>query len=235
MDRLSSDHNLSADFTKIDDFVMKKTNKSKQFRPFLSVQNPTPCITKLLTTKNRYKWCNIKEIDRQRESNFHKTWTLNFLSIEVKNFMVLFLNNQLKYNAAISHFDGDIDNSCTFCKLYNIRPAEKETVRHIFLSCPAVIEFATEYFGWFLSKTNFSFENNWLLLGAPSDLSESLVKVINCEIAWFMFFVHKTKLRKKTLIKSNLREFLSFNRKLAQKFTAYTKALNHMSIPFDNG
>jgi len=113
------------------------------------------------TTINRYTWSGLNDIDVSRELRWQQNWNYSYLTMEIKNFSFKMLNNQIKLNAHIAHFDENISACCTFCSVSKTLPAPKEDLKHFFLDCPTTNNFSASYFNKLLSNVNFDFEPNW--------------------------------------------------------------------------
>jgi hypothetical protein len=76
------------------------------------------------------------EPTQQRLKSLLSNWNLYYLNSSIRVFVFKYYNNILGINSRVSHFNREIDASCTFCTLNNILPAPKETLAHVFLPLP---------------------------------------------------------------------------------------------------
>ena len=205
----------------IDNFFTKKGLKSRHYRKFLMDKGEN--ITTVKTTLNRYLWASINEVDSIREIRFHKVWTYSFLPIEIRDFSFKLLNNYHKFNASIAHFNETISASCTACTAKKLLPAPKETIKHMYYDCPVNENFAKKYFETFLNNTNINFSADFLLLGAPSILPESLAFIINIEIILLNFFLFNARNKKQLPLMRNFNHFIAWHRKLLTKNQNYAE------------
>lgn len=219
--------------TKLKD-IFKKTNvKSKFFRKYFEAN--TFDISKMKTTINRYAWVELNEINVLRELRWQQNWNYSFLTMEIKNFSFKLLNNQIKLNAHISHFDENISACCTFCSVSKSLPAPKEDLKHFFVDCPTTNNFSSSYFNRFLSNTNINYESNWLLIGAPQIIPYSFSLSLNIEIILMCLFLFKCRSNKRLPNEQNHDFFLSWHKKLFCKSFKYASSINLFSNPYDPG
>ena len=215
----------------IDTFFMRKNLKSKHYRKFFAKSGSD--IKRVKTTLNRYTWADINEVDSIREIRFHKVWTYNFLPIELRDFSFKLLNNYHKLNGGIAHFNENISAACTPCSLKNLRPSPKETLKHFFYECPVNNNFAHTYFNTFLNRINIDFSMDFLLLGAPSILPESLAFIINIEIIMMNFFLFNSRYKNRLPLLRNIQHYTSWHRTLFCKNKNYDE--KYQRFRFDPG
>lgn len=218
---------------KIETFFKKKNLKSKHFRPFLISKKFE--IEKIKTTENRYFWSSTILIDKERELLWQRNWSHSFMTIESKDFAFKMLNNQIKLNAHISHFDENISPSCTFCTVSRNLPAEKETIKHFFIDCPSTNFLCNSYFSKLLRNKNCVFNNNWLLIGAPRTLYKNLSFVINIQLILMCLFLFKCRNKNQLPLEKNWEYFLTWHNTLFARSKKYSENLSLFSNPFDPG
>jgi hypothetical protein len=68
----------------------------------------------------------------------NKFWTASFLPNKFKEFQYKLHNNLIGLNSRVAHFNQFIGPECTFCTRRRWLPAQRETLRHLFLDCPEV-------------------------------------------------------------------------------------------------
>ena len=156
--------------------------------------------------------------------------------MEIKNFSFKLFHNYLKLNAAINHFDNSVSQECSFCLIDYRRPCPKEVVEHVYFHCPTIIDFAKKYFQeFFLLNTNINFEHSWLLIGAPTFLSEDQIFIINIEICFLNYFVYRARFKKRRPLIKDFKQFMFWNRNIAMRNKKYKKSFKKLNVPFDNG
>ena len=218
-------------YLKIENYFMKKNLKSKHYRKFFVKSSSD--ISNIRTTLNRYLWAETNNVDSTREIRFHKVWTHSFLPIEMRDFSFKLVNNYHKFNGSISHFNENISASCTPCTLQKLLPAPKETIKHFFYECPVNMNFANTYFETFLNNVNLEFSINFLLLGVPSTLPESLAFILNIEIMLLNFFLCNSRKKKQLPLMINFNHFIAWHRKLLSKNKNYM--VKFKRVVFDPG
>ena len=222
---------LGDPFYNIDIYFAKKGLKSRHYRKFL--MNNGNNISTVKTTLNRYSWAGINEVDSIREIRFHKVWTHSFLPIEIRDFSFKLINNYHKFNANIAHFNENISASCTACTVQKLLPAPKETIKHMYHDCPVNENFAKKYFETFLNNIDINFSMDFLLIGVPAILPESLAFIINIEIILLNFFLFNVRNKKQLPLMRNFNYFISWHRKLLLKNQNY--ADKYQRLIFDPG
>ena len=218
--------NLDLPFKPIGAFFEETKKGSRKYRNIMLKEEPEP---NLLCSLNRYKWSqdNSQEVvvNKDRDSKFFVTWGYTFLPNNIREFSFKFLFNLLKFNGAISHFDEEVDPSCTFCTLAGRRPPPKETIQHFFQGCSTNINIVSDYFTDFLQGwPTIHFENNFILRGSPNNLLDFQILIINIEILLVNFYLYKQKIRKRLPSKNSLNIFLDSTRESFKNTSMYRKA-----------
>ena len=208
----------------LDLFLSRPNLKSKQFRPFFK-SNPFK-LQNCRPSRTRYSWAS-KTLDLKRESRWISVWNFFFMPMNIREFAFKLVNNGLLFNSNLSHFDAlSFDPSCTPCSLSNYLPAPKENYCHFFLSCQINQNITQNYFTTFLNHSNITWDQNFFILGAPSNLSFWCSMIINIEIVLVSFFLFQCRCDKKVPLASNLDYFISSNRKIFLLSNKYNLAWN---------
>jgi hypothetical protein len=78
--------------------------------------------------------------------------------MKLREFIFKFRNNLLGLNTRVSHFNGNVDRLCTFCKNSNVIPVPEETFTHLFFECSfskkAIKGFCAKYMPDYLLDTD---------------------------------------------------------------------------------
>ena len=222
----SSKQSLSAIFR-------KEGVKSKFFRNYLDSNKFD--ISKSICSINRYKWTDSGQVDVERELLWQKNCHLSFVTIEFKDMAFKLMNNQLKLNSHISHFDNSKNAACTFCDISPNRPSPKETIKHLFVDCPTSIQLVSLYFSNFLWNKNFNFQPSWILIGSPPTIPKNLAFIINIHLILIASFIYKCRIKKQTPIERNLICFIQTNNNLFKNNLNYASNIRLFSNPFDPG
>ena len=93
----------------------------------------------------------IDDIEQLRIKNMMGSWNYSFLPSKIRTFLFKYYNNTLGLNSRVAHFNLDIDPSCTFCSLKNLRPADRETFSHLFFHCETTEKVITEFYRRFFT------------------------------------------------------------------------------------
>ena len=197
-------------------------NKAKDYRKFY--YSSSLCLHNCRPMKSRYTWSNM-EFDKSREIRFYSMWGMSFLPMSIRDFAFKLSNNQLMFNANLSHFSmSDIDPSCIQCILSIDLPAPKETARHFFLSCPTNMKILDVYFNTFLQQNLIQWDTCMCLLGAPTNVPFYKSLIINTEIILANYFLFECKKKKLTPHLNNLSNFNNLYRNTFFKFPKYMKS-----------
>lgn len=214
--------------------IFKKEGvKSKFYRHYLDSNKFD--ISKSICSINRYKWTDSGQVDVERELLWQKNWHLSFAAVDFKDMSFKIINNQLKLNSHISHFDNSKNASCTFCDISFNRPAPKETIKHLFVDCPTSNQLVSLYFSNFLWNKNFNFKPSWILIGSPPTIPKNLAFIINIHLILIALFIYKCRIKKQTPIERNLFCFIKTNNDLFNNNLNYASNIRLFSNPFDPG
>ena len=225
-------NNLGGKQSSLESIFRKQNVKSKYFRTF--IEREKFHIDKTTTTKNRYLWANF-DIDIERELRWQKMWSLSFLPMEIKNFAFRLLNNQHKLNSHRFYYTENQSQECTLCNLANIRPSQKESLKHFFIDCNVTENFARNYFDKFFEHLPINFDSNWFFLGSPLLINQKVTFIINIELILVSFFILKCRNKKILPVARNLEHFILLNRNLLKRSAKYKKFFSIFSNPYDPG
>ena len=95
------------------------------------------------------------------------------------------------------------------------------------------MSFANTYFETFLNNVNLEFSINFLLLGVPSILPESLAFIVNIEIMMLNFFLFNARKKKQLPLMINFNQFIAWHRKHLCKNKNYM--VKFKRVVFDPG
>jgi hypothetical protein len=116
-------------------FFRKIKKGSKKFREILFCSKVKKKPKNNILNKF-FRILSVDPPDPHLFKHFYLGWARNFLSSEIKTFLYKYYNNVLGFNYRIAHFLPEREPECTFCIIKKNFPAERETPRHIFWSCP---------------------------------------------------------------------------------------------------
>ena len=221
-------NSVSKKSEKIADFLNKKKIKSKSYRKYLNSSKFN--VSKCIPTKTRYRWCG-QVLEKEREMAFYETWTHSFIPMSIRELFFMTINNKILLNANLSHFNDNINPSCTFCSILGYLPPPRENFEHFFLNCPKIMELAESYFTFYLENSGIAWENNFLLLGAPANIGMGKALSLNVEIATFLAFILKHRKSKKIPLLNNLKHECSSMRRIYLKNSKYRIAYGSLRRP----
>ena len=140
-------------------------------------------------------------IDIIRLRGMMGAWNNSFLPGNLRTFLFKFYNNILGLNARVSKFNQQIDPSCTFCSIKNLRPAEKESFAHLFYYCETTQKILAEFFKrYFTINTP---EISVFFCGTISNI-ERENRAFQLTLDVFRYHIWLNKLEKKTPVLSNI-------------------------------
>ena len=76
------------------------------------------------------------------------SWNISYLENSLRTFIFKLHNNILTYNHVLAHFAENIEPYCTFCLITRNNDPERDTVLHVFYSCPITEQFNERFFSW---------------------------------------------------------------------------------------
>jgi len=125
-------------------------------------------------------------------------WNMNILPNRVRMFAFKFYNNILGINTRTSHFAVNPDRACTFCSMSAAVPHPDETFMHIFLTCPTIRNWHTNFLTLFFNGLQLTEEEGkkfWFLGLLPRDRCPN--PAILSSVLIFQFCCWEEKLRKR--------------------------------------
>jgi hypothetical protein len=112
---------------------------SKKFRNILNAQSINSMEVASLVTVTSFS--NITETPIPSNESLMLilgTWNISFLPNNLREFIFICRNNQIRVGARAAHFQQRTDGRCTFCKMVNPNSVTRESFLHIFLLCPVI-------------------------------------------------------------------------------------------------
>jgi hypothetical protein len=194
------------------DFLLRFKKGSKPFRKVIENLR----FYKIKNTRNNKikKFFSLIELNVLSEKEldfFNAEWTKNFYPTKTKDFIYKFRNNLLGLNTRVSHFNAQVDRTCTFCHCEQavsrlIGPLYEETFVHLFYSCTITQKCLDSLFRVFLHDINWtdSMKKKFLFLGVNplTDVIDN--PFINALSVQINFFIWECKLQKKIPVAESL-------------------------------
>ena len=63
-------------------------------------------------------------------------WQRAYMNNDMRNFIFMLRNNDLKLNNRLNAFDDNVDPRCTFCRILNGNTNSRDGLKHAFYTCP---------------------------------------------------------------------------------------------------
>ena len=70
-------------------------------------------------------------------------------------------------------------------------------LKRLFINCPTTVELVSDHFRIFLENTNVQFNQQFMLLGTPNNITETLASLLNIEILIISLFLFNSRLKNK--------------------------------------
>lgn len=155
---------------------------------FMSYRCTNKHIRKCLYSKRKMTPCGKTYWNSLIQNiNWHKAWLVpfNFLvSNKIRELHLKLLHNIYPTKMYISRFS-DTDDSCTFCK------SDRESIIHLFYSCPLCITFWREVENYIFFKTTVKYhiDEKIIIIGFPS--KNNKFNIVNLFILLGKFHIYK--------------------------------------------
>jgi exonuclease III len=120
--------------------LSKKISISKIIIPIITRCNLVKTLSRNRGTIARYNWVQsiFSENVVSQESSFMTIWKIAKLDNVFKSFCFEFTQNILYSNEQKAKFIPNFSPECNICLSYGILPPPKESIKHLFLSCPTI-------------------------------------------------------------------------------------------------
>ena len=142
--RYSKENGNLLDNTEIASFVNRFKKGSRSFRRvFRGKRNLTipNNIARFAGNTETIIGLDLSEI-------LNASWNISYLENSLRAFIFKLHNNILTYNHVVAHFAENIEPYCTFCLITRNNDPERDTVLHVFYSCPITEQFNERFFSW---------------------------------------------------------------------------------------
>jgi hypothetical protein len=189
----------------VKDFLLRFKKGSKPFRKVMENLR----FSGIRNSRNNKikKFFSLTELNVISESEldlFNSEWTKNCYPTKTKDFIYKYRNNLLGLNTRVSHFNAQVDRTCTFCHSEQaasrlIGPLHEETFFHLFFSCSVTQKCLDSLFRVFLHdiKWTESMKKKFIFLGVNPLTGIIDNPFINALSVQINFFIWECKLQKK--------------------------------------
>ena len=132
--------NFNSPCTSLTTFFDSIKKGSKKFRNILLSEQKTNFLKSHSGLKKRLTliselYNNQIELCVRRDESFFSVFNQNIIPTIFRTNFFNLLNNYTMLNGQISHFDENINPSCSFCRTANINNPPTETIAHFILNC----------------------------------------------------------------------------------------------------
>jgi hypothetical protein len=130
------------------------------------------------------------------------TWNNSFIPNKIRDFAIKFFRNILGITARVAHFNHNIDESCTFCVLANIRPHSRETFSHLFFSCNVIEKLHDKFLPNFFPDLVFNTTNErvcFLFLGTVPHTGNNSFFFVRIFLLTWLYVIWEAKLFRQPL------------------------------------
>ena len=142
--KYAKENGANLDNTEILTFINRFKKGSRSFRRvFCEKKND-------MISNNMVRFADNTEtiIGLNLSEKLNASWNISYLDNSLRTFIFKLHNNALNYNHVIAHFAENIEPYCTFCILTRNVEQERDTVLHVFFSCPITETFNERFFAW---------------------------------------------------------------------------------------
>jgi hypothetical protein len=120
------------------EFFMSFKKGSRYFRKFFNRNDPKGKISSSVNCKTFLRLIDCTSPGDIRLRYLYSSWNKFYYNSHIRVFLFKYYNNLLGLNSRVSHFNRDINASCTFCSITGPNPVPAETFSHLFFFCPTV-------------------------------------------------------------------------------------------------
>jgi hypothetical protein len=139
-------HKDGAEHMKETDFLGSFKKGSKKFRRILGYELKEYDILKLTQVNTMARITNTTVPGSERVKNMYSMWGRQYLTNDLRIFLLKYYNNILGLGNRIAHFVPNAENRCTFCILVNTPDPVPESFEHLFFSCPVSQDVIRKFF-----------------------------------------------------------------------------------------
>jgi hypothetical protein len=169
---------------------------SKKFRNILNAQSINSMEVASLVTVTSFSNITETPIPSNESLAFILgTWNISFLPNNLREFIFICRNNQIRVGARAVHFQQRTDGRCTFCRMVNPNSVTRETFHHIFFMCPiinSILRGLTNNLGAKILPEHLGFSRAFWY----GDTDDKIDKSLQLFFDIFRFTVWKFKLRR---------------------------------------
>jgi hypothetical protein len=153
-------------YDSLESFFRLRKKGSKAFR---SILENSPI--NILTEKNVRTFIRLIAVplpDPEIIAHFLSTWGLGCLPNKIRDFGFKFFNNTLGINSRVAHFNNNVSEDCTFCRVSGLLPAPRESFIHLFYECTKTKVLIDYLLATWFADLNFTSDlekRNFIFLG----------------------------------------------------------------------
>jgi hypothetical protein len=196
---------------KVSDIIFKNKKGSKTFRKYLTARVFGEKILNNSSLKKFFESVGLPAPDPASARRINCYWKTSFFPNKFKEFLFKLYNNQIGLNSRIAHFNRLVNPECTFCLKRKLLPAQRETLKHLFIDCPEV----TPVFCNFFSSINAITGNidddekiNLWMCGGFNTKNGNDNTILNIVSKLSLFYIWENKLKKSFLSTASYYTFI---------------------------
>jgi len=192
--------NFASPCTSILTFFNTIKKGSKKFRNILLSDQDSIIINNHHGLRKRLSFISNLNNDQietcvRRDEDFFSVFNLNFIPTIIRTNFFNMLNNYTMLNGQISHFDENINPSCSFCLNSNIANPQTETFSHFILHCIPFSDYLNHIYGIISpgSTRNEQKKHFYLGFSTPNPSFNKFANVCTAFLWNFLYFRRKCK------------------------------------------
>jgi hypothetical protein len=123
----------------LSNFLTRFKKGSRPFRKMFELdKNMAVKVRNETRTKTFFRLIGVPVPTTEVCCSLNSEWSIVQYPMKLREFIFKFRNNLLGLNTRVSHFNGNVDRLCTFCKNSNVIPVPEETFVHLFFNVVSV-------------------------------------------------------------------------------------------------
>ena len=147
------------------------------------------------------------------------SWNVSYLDNSLRTFIFKLHNNALGFNHVIDHFVDNVEPYCNFCLLNGHENPERDTVLHIFYTCPTIELLLEELYSWIFGGNRIVSRSE--VFGNFNEINESNNKILFVVTKIVQKYIWDSYLRKSIPTTNEAKELIRVEMRTMGKVSKY--------------
>ena len=147
------------------------------------------------------------------------SWNVSYLDNSLRTFIFKLHNNALGFNHVIDHFVDNVEPYCNFCLLNRHENPERDTVLHIFYTCPTIELLLEELYSWIFGGNRIVSRSE--VFGNFNEINESNNKILFVVTKIVQKYIWDSYLRKSIPNTNEAKELIRVEMRTMGKVSKY--------------